>query len=85
MTDPERTFLWPSPVGAITIEQGPIGPSNTGETLWNAAVLMADHMATCLGPEYFAGKSVLELGCGTALSILSSILSSILGSSILYG
>jgi len=62
-----------SPIGAITIEQGPIGPSNTGETLWNAAVLMADHMATSLGHDYFVGKRVLELGCGTALpSIVAS-------------
>ncbi len=73
MSDAERTFQWPSPVGAVTIEQGGIGPSNTGETLWNAAVLMADHMATTLGTDYFTGKRVLELGCGTALpSIVAS-------------
>lgn len=67
MTDRERTFQWPAPVGSVIIEQGPIGPSNTGETLWNAAVLMADHMASKLGRDYFQGKSVIELGCGTAL------------------
>ena len=67
MGDKERSFEWAKPVGRVVIEQGRIGPSNTGETLWNAAVLLADHMATALGPDYFQGKRVLELGCGTAL------------------
>lgn len=79
MGDAERIFQWPS-VGRIAIEQGPIGPSNTGETLWNAAVLLADHMATTLGPDYFRGKRVIELGCGTALP---SIVASKLGAEVL--
>ena len=78
MGDAERSFQWPS-VGRIDIEQGPIGPSNTGETLWNAAVLLADHMATELGPDYFKGKRVIELGCGTALP---SIVASRLGANV---
>jgi len=78
MGDAERSFEWPS-VGKIAIEQGPIGPSNTGETLWNAAVLLADHMATELGPDYFRGKRVIELGCGTALP---SIVASRLGAKV---
>lgn len=73
MMDAVRVFSWPESVGRITIEQGPIGPSNTGETVWNAAVLLADHMAGTLGPDYFRGKRVVELGCGTALpSIVAS-------------
>ena len=71
MGDKERTFEWPS-VGRISIEQGPIGPSNTGETLWNAAVLLADHMATELGAEYFKGKRVIELGTGTGVGSIAA-------------
>ena len=47
---------------------------------WEAAVLLADHMATTLGPDYFRGKRVIELGCGTALP---SIVASKLGAEVL--
>jgi len=66
MADSRRDFNWPA-TGNLVIEQGSIGPSATGEALWNAAHLLSDYLATKLGPDYFRGKRVIELGCGTAL------------------
>jgi len=66
MDDATRSFEWDS-VGKLVIEQGAIGPSATGETLWNSAALLADYMANTLGRSYFSGKRVVEVGCGTAL------------------
>ena len=71
MKDDKREFEWRT-VGKIAIEQGPIGPSATGETLWNSAALLADYMATTLGPSYFKGKRVIEVGCGTALPSITA-------------
>ena len=61
-----RVFEWPA-VGSISIEQGVAGFGQTGQVVWNAGALLAEHMATRLGPSFFAGKRVLELGCGTGL------------------
>lgn len=73
MTDSQRAFEWPAPVGRVMIEQGPLGPSATGEVVWNSAPLLADYEARVLGTSFFKGKRVLELGCGTALpSIVAS-------------
>lgn len=73
MTDRQRAFDFNQPVGRVMIEQGPLGPSATGEVVWNSAPLLADYEARVLGPSFFKGKRVLELGCGTALpSIVAS-------------
>ena len=67
MNDARRDFEWPG-VGKVSIEQGELGPSATGEVVWNSAQLLADYEATVLGPAgYFRGKRVIELGCGTGL------------------
>ena len=66
MRDAKRTFSWPT-VGEITIEQGEVAAGSTGAAVWKAGSLLADHLATTLGPRYFDGKTVVELGCGTGL------------------
>jgi predicted nicotinamide N-methyase len=66
MDDARRVFEWPA-VGSISIEQGVAGFGQTGQVVWNAGALLAEHMATRLGPSFFGGKRVLELGCGTGL------------------
>ena len=63
--DPRRDFDWPN-TGRISIDQGVAGFGQTGQVVWNAGALLAEHMATRL-PTFFAGKRVLELGCGTGL------------------
>ena len=64
-TLPKRIFTY-SEAGTLSFEQGQVGPGTTGAAVWNSAVLLADHMAG-LGPSYWKGKAVLELGCGTGL------------------
>ena len=64
--DARRDFDWPA-VGRISIDQGVAGFGQTGQVVWNAGALLAEHMALRLGPNFFAGKRVLELGCGTGL------------------
>ena len=66
MEDGRRNFEWPS-VGSISIDQGVAGFGQTGQVVWNAGALLAEHMATRLPEGFFKGKHVLELGCGTGL------------------
>lgn len=52
-------------VGRLSIEQGAVGPGTTGAAVWNAGTALAGFLAS--NGDLLAGKSVIELGCGTGL------------------
>mmetsp|Transcript_3399 Transcript_3399/g.7955 ORF Transcript_3399/g.7955 Transcript_3399/m.7955 type:complete len:306 (+) Transcript_3399:52-969(+) len=56
----------------IVMRQGWDGkPGHTGVSVWQSGKALADYMES-LGPEFWKGKSVLELGCGTGLGSLTA-------------
>lgn len=64
MRDASRSFDLGT-AGEVVIEQGDVGPGSTGAAVWGAGAALADALAAA--PDAVAGKSVVELGCGTGL------------------
>ena len=70
-----RRLLWPAPGKPVLIKQTmstkSMWQSSTGSTVWGGGVVLQRYLES-LGPEYFAGKRLVELGTGTGLGAISA-------------
>lgn len=48
------------------------GPDGTGASVWAGAIVLTKYIDQ-LGPEYFQGKTVVELGCGNGLASIAAV------------
>jgi len=55
-----------------TRKPGYNGPDGTGSAVWSGAIALSRYMDK-LGPEYFQGKTVVELGCGAGLASIVAV------------
>lgn len=55
-----------------TMDPQRLGSQSTGSAVWSGGLALSRYMEEALGREFFGGKRVVELGCGTGLASITA-------------